>query len=194
MVTTDQVKELRDKTGISVMQCKKALDDSGGDMDKALHLLKAKGAEIASKKSARVLKSGTVAAYVHSNGAVGAMVLLLCETDFVARNEEFKTLAYDIAMHVTAMSPEFVSEKDITTEAKEKAQELFQKEVDESDKPPAIKEKMLSGKINTYFKERTLLSQQFIKESEKTIGDLITEAIQKFGENIEVGQYVRLSI
>ncbi|MBI2109507.1 MAG: elongation factor Ts [Parcubacteria group bacterium] len=194
MVSTDQVKELRDKTGISVMQCKKALEDAGGDMNKALEMLKAKGAEIASKKSARALKAGAVASYVHSNNAVGAMVLLSCETDFVARNEEFKTLAYDIAMHITAMSPEFVSAKDITTKHREKARELFNKEVDESGKPSEIKEKMLAGKIGTYFKERTLLDQQFIKDGEKTISDLITNAIQKFGENIEVAQFVRFSV
>ena len=194
MVSTDQVKELRDKTGISVMQCKKALEDAGGDMDKALAMLKAKSVEIASKKSNRALKSGTVVAYIHSNGAVGAMVLLSCETDFVARNEEFKALAYDIAMHVTAMSPEFTTEKDITAEHKEKTRELFQKEVDESGKPEALKEKMLTGKINTYFKERTLLNQQFIKDTEKTVGDLVTGAVQKFGENIEVSQFARFGV
>src|SRR3989344_2231596 len=194
MVSTDQVKELRDKTGISVMQCKKALEDAGGDMEKALGLLKAKGVEIALKKGNRALKSGTVTAYIHNNGNVGAMVLLSCETDFVARNEEFKVLAYDIAMHVTAMNPEFVAEKDITAEHKETARELFQKEVDKSEKPDTIKEKMLAGKINTYFKEKTLLDQQFIKDPEKTIGDLITASIQKFGENIEVAQFVRFSI
>ena len=194
MVSTDQVKELRDKTGISVMQCKKALEDAGGDMEKALGLLKAKGAEIALKKGNRALKSGTVTAYIHSNGNVGAMVLLSCETDFVARNEEFKALAYDIAMHITAMNPEFTAEKDITAEHKETARELFQKEVDDSEKPDNIKEKMLAGKINTYFKEKTLLDQQFIKDPEKTIGDLITASIQKFGENIEVAQFIRLSI
>ncbi len=194
MISTEQVKELRDKTGISVMQCKKALENAGGDMSKALEMLKAKGAEIASKKSGRALASGAIAAYIHGNATVGAMVLLLCETDFVARNEEFKSLAYDIAMHVTAMNPEFVSLKDITEERRAETRLLFEKEVKESDKPKEIQEKMLAGKMETYFKERTLREQPFIKNPEQTIGELVTGAIQKFGENIDIGQFVRFSV
>ena len=194
MITTDQVKALRDKTGISVMQCKRALEDSGGDMDKALQLLKTKGAEIASKKSDRALHSGIIASYVHGNNAVGAMVILMCETDFVARNEEFKALAHDIAMHVTAMNPQFVSEKDITADDKERTRELFQKEVTESGNPPEIQKKILEGKLNTYFKEQTLLDQLFIKDSDHTIQDLLTGAIQKFGERIEIERFIRLNV
>lgn len=194
MVSADQVKELRDKTGISVMQCKKALEDARGDFETALQFLKAKGVEIASKKSERALKAGTIAAYVHGNGSVGAMVMLLCETDFVGRNEEFKSLAYEIAMHVTAMNPEFLSEKEITDEEKQKVTALFEKEVEESGKSPEIKEKMLAGKAETYFKERTLLDQPFIKDPNQTIGDLLTAAVQKFGENIEIGKYLRLGL
>ncbi len=193
-ITTDQVKALRDKTGISVMQCKKALEEAGGDMDKALAFLKAKGAEIASKKSSRELHSGAVASYVHSNNSVGAMVYLSCETDFVARNEEFKTLAHDIAMHITAMNPQFVSDKDITAHDKENIRKLFEKEVAESGKPAEIQKKMLDGKVATYFKERTLLDQPFIKDPDHTIGDVLTGAIQKFGERIQVERFVRLTI
>ena len=194
MITTDQVKALRDKTGISVMQCKKALENAEGDMEKALQILKAKGVEIASKKSDRALQAGTVASYVHNNGSVASLVLLLCETDFVARNEEFKTLARDIAMHVTAMNPEFVSQKDITPLSMEKAREVFAKEVEAVDKPQELKEKMLAGKIDSYFKERTLLDQAFIKNTDQTIQTLLTEAIQKFGENIEIGKFVRCGV
>jgi len=120
MISTDQVKELRDKTGISVMQCKRALDDAEGDIEKAIEILKTKGAEIALKKGNRSLQSGTIAAYIHGNGAIGVMVELACETDFVARNEEFKALAHDIAMHVAAMNPEFTSEKDVADADREK--------------------------------------------------------------------------
>ncbi len=194
MISTDQVKELRDKTGISVMQCKRALEDAKGDMDKALQILKVKGAEIASKKSDRALNSGVIASYVHSNGAVGAMVFLSCETDFVARNEEFKALAHDIAMHITAMNPQFVSQKDVTEKDKEQARELFEKEARESGKPIEIQKKMLEGKLATHFKERTLLDQSFIKDPDHTIEDLLTGAVQKFGERIEIDRFVRLNV
>lgn len=194
MATLDEIKELRDATGISVMQCKKALEEAGGDKEKALALLRKKGSEIASKKSDRELGSGVVSAYIHTNHAVGAMVTLSCETDFVAKNEEFLALAYDIAMHITAMNPTYVSEAQITTEERAKTSELFQKEVDESGKPKEIKEKMMQGKLDTYFKERTLLDQSFIKNQDITVRQEIETAIQKFGERIEVKTFVRSSV
>jgi elongation factor Ts len=191
MITTDQVKELRDKTGISVMQCKKALEEAGGDMEKALILLKKKGAEIASKKSERSLGAGTIGVYVHGNGAIGSMVILQAETDFVAKNEEFVALARDIAMHVSATNPEFLSREDITEDEMSKAREVFNAEVE--GKPENLKEQILQGKLDAYFKEKILLEQNFIKNEEQTINDLIEGAIQKFGEKIQVAKYVRLS-
>ena len=194
MITTEQIKALREQTGISVMQCKVALEEAGGDMDKAIMILKKKGKAIAAKKSDRNLGSGVVASYIHSTGAVGTMVELLCETDFVAKNEDFKKLAYDIAMHIAATNPEFTSVGDISEEDKERIKELFVKEVEESDKPDDIKEKMLQGKLDAYFKERTLLEQPFIKDPSITINGLIEGAVQKFGENTEIGKFVRFSI
>ncbi|OHA80131.1 MAG: hypothetical protein A2675_00565 [Candidatus Yonathbacteria bacterium RIFCSPHIGHO2_01_FULL_51_10] len=191
MATLDEIKELRDATGISVMQCKKALEEAGGDKEKALALLRKKGSEIASKKSDRELGSGVVSAYIHTNHAVGAMVTLSCETDFVAKNEEFLALAYDIAMHITAMNPTYVSDAQVTPEERAKATELFQKEVDESEKPAEIKEKMMQGKLDAYFKERTLLDQSFVKNQDITVRQEIETAIQKFGERIEVKTFVR---
>lgn len=192
-ITTEEIKALRDATGISVMQVKKALEEAGGDKDKALMILTKKSGEIASKKSDRTLASGAVASYVHNTGTVGAMVVLSCETDFVAKNPEFKALAYDIAMHVAAVMPKYLRKEDISEVDMKNATELFQKEVDALDKPKEMKAKVLEGKINAYFKERILLEQSFIKNPDVTIGTLITQAVQKFGEKTEITHMVRLS-
>lgn len=192
MISTEQVKELRDKTGISIMQCKKALEEAGGDMEKAVILLSKKSKQIAEKKSERTLGSGVVHSYVHAGGSAGAMIELLCETDFVAKNEDFQKLAYDIAMQVTATAPQFLKKEDISEEARQKAIEVFEKELE--GKPEEMKEKILEGKISAHFKDMVLLEQDFIKDPSKTIALLIEEAIQKFGEKIEVGNFVRFSI
>jgi len=194
MITTEQIKELRDRTGISVMQCKKALEDAGGDQEKALAFLKKKGAEVADKKAERTLGAGVVRAYIHANGTVGAMVELLTETDFVARNEEFSVLAYDIAMHVAAMKPEFLDETQISEEAKAQAKALFAEEVEKMQKPEDIKAKVMEGKLATYFGEKTLLAQSFVKNPEHTIADLVKNATQKFGEKIAVARFARFSV
>lgn len=188
----EQIKALRDKTGISVMQCKKALEEAGGDEEKALVLLRKKGAEIAAKKSDREFGAGAVAAYIHSNGMVGAMIELVSETDFVSNNAEFKTLAYDIAMHISATNPEFTRKDEIKEEDKAKAIEVFQAEVE--GKPENLKEQILAGKLDAYFKERILLEQPFIKNPDLTIQQLLDNAIQKFGERIEVARFTRMKI
>lgn len=191
-ISMDQVKALRDRTGISIMQCKKALEDAGGDEEKALMFLRKKGADIAAKKSDRELGAGSVAAYVHANGAIGAMILLSSETDFVSNNAEFKTLAYDIAMHVSATNPQFISAEAITDEAKAKAEEFFKEEV--KDKPADMQAKILEGKMAAFFKEQVLLDQPFIKNPDLTIKQLIENATQKFGEKIVVSQMTRFSV
>jgi len=193
MVTTEQIKELRAETGVSVMQCKKALEEAEGDFEKARDILKKKSKEIALKKSDRELGAGVVEAYIHNNKNIGAMVVLSCETDFVASNDEFKQLAYDIAMHVTASAPEFLKREDIPEDEVEKAKEIFVKDIDES-KPDDLKEKIISGKIDSYFSERTLLEQSFIKDQDKTIKDLIDDATQKFGERTEIVRFERFAI
>ena len=194
MISTEQIKELRDRTVISVMQCKKALEDAGGDPEKALSFLKKKGAEIADKKSERTLGAGVIRAYIHANGTVGAMVELNTETDFVAKNEEFSALAYDIAMHVAAMKPEYVDDTQISDEAKEQAKTLFAEEVEKMQKPEDIKVKVMEGKLATYFGEKTLLAQPFVKNQDETIADLVKNATQKFGEKISVGRFARFSV
>lgn len=192
MVTIDQVKELRDKTGVSIMQCKKALEEADGDMDKAMVALAKKSGEIADKKGDRTLGAGCVSSYIHSSGTVGSIVELLCETDFVAKNDEFKSLAYDIAMHVAASYPHYLKREDIPKKDVETAKEVFLEEV--KDKPADLQEKILQGKIDAHFKEKVLLEQDFIKNPEQKISDLIKSGIQKFGENIEIGKFHRISI
>ncbi len=191
-ISTDTVKELRNRTGISVMQCKKALEEAGGDMEKALVILRKKSGELSAKKADRTFGAGTVQAYIHTNGSVGAMVELDCETDFVSKNSEFQALAREIAMHVTAMNPKFI-DKDAITEADMKtAREVFQAEV--QDKPAAMRDKILQGKLDTYFADMVLLDQPFFKNPEVTIRGLIDAAIQKFGEKTAVARFQRFKI
>ncbi|MEK7614167.1 MAG: elongation factor Ts [Patescibacteria group bacterium] len=195
MITTDQIKELRDSTGVSVMQCKKALLEAGGDKNKALLILKKKSRDIADKKSGRALGAGVVQAYIHAGGTVGVMVELSSETDFVAKNEEFKKMAYDIAMHIAASNPEYLKNEDIPDEARKAVGEMMEREIDaQGKKDKAIREKILKGKLDAYFTERVLLSQPFIKNSDITIAILIDQAIQKFGEKIELSRFVRFSV
>lgn len=191
-ITTEQIKSLRDATGISVMQCKKALEEAGGDSEKALIILRKKGGDIALKKADRTLGAGVVAAYIHGNGSVGAMVELSSETDFVAKNEAFKALAYDIAMHVAALNPLYLKTEDVAESEKVKAREVFAKEVE--GKPVAIQDKIMQGKLAAYFGEKTLLEQSFIKNPELTIKGLIDSGIQKFGEKIEVARFTRFNV
>ena len=191
-ITTEQIKELRNLTGVSVMQVKKALEEAGGDMDKAKVVLQKKSSEIAAKKSDRELAAGAVVAYVHNNKSVAAIVELQCETDFVSGNEEFQKVAYDIAMHIAAMNPAFKTTDEISEKDTETAKSVFMDEV--ADKPADMQEKIVAGKMDSYFKDKVLMSQSFIKDPSKTISDLVTEATQKFGERVEVGQFSRISI
>ncbi len=191
-ITSTQIKELRDKTGISVMQCKKALEEAEGDMDKAVIILKKKRSEAADKKSDRELGAGAIGAYVHNTNEVASLILLACETDFVSKNQEFITLAREIAMQVAATNPTYVSKDQVPAEVLQKAKEVFQTEVE--GKSAEMQAKILEGKMASYFKEQILLEQPFIKNPETTIGEMISGAVQKFGENVSVAQISRLSV
>jgi elongation factor Ts len=191
-ITTEQIKELRDMTGLSIMQCKKALEEAEGDISKANILLQKKGAGIAAKKADRNLGAGRVVSYVHSTGNIGALVELLCETDFVAKNEEFGALAYNIAMQVVATNPLYLRMSDIPEVTKKEAEEVFAKEVE--GKPEEMKAKILEGKLNAYFKDKVLLEQEYIKNPEVTINSLIESFIQKFGERTEIGRFTRIGV
>ena len=191
-ITSTQIKQLRDQTGISVMQCKKALEEAGGDMDKAVIILKKKRSEAADKKADRELAAGTVGSYIHNTNEVAAMVLLACETDFVSKNEEFIALARDIAMHVAASNPKYISKSEIDEVIIAKATEIFTAEI--GDKPEEMRVKILEGKMASYFKEQILMEQDFIKNPDTTIGEMITGAVQKFGENVSIARISRVSV
>lgn len=192
MATTEEIKQLRDLTGVSIMQCKKALEEAGDDIEKAKVILRKASAAIATKKADRELGAGVAAAYTHAGGAVVGAIVLACETDFVSKNEEFAKLAYDIAMHVAAMKPEFRSREQVQESDIAAAKSVFEGEV--ANVPEAAREKALQGKIDSYLKEKVLMEQPFVKDGSVTIGELITQAVQKFGEKVEIVRFERLSV
>ena len=189
-ITTNSIKELRDKTGVSVMQCKKALQEADGDTKKAEVILKKHSAASAEKKADRSLAAGAIGSYIH-DGAVGAMVLLSCETDFVAKNPESIALARELAMQVAATDPAYATIEEISPEAKATATAVFEKEV--ADKPSEMQAKILEGKLSSYFRDQVLTEQPFIKDESKTVRDLLNEATQKFGERVLVSRFARIS-
>ncbi len=191
-ITTDDVKKLRYQTGISVMQCKQALEEAKGDFDEAFEILKRKSKSAVQKKQDRELGAGAISSYVHNTNNVGVIVELACETDFVAKNEEFIGLAYDIAMHIAAMNPEYKSREDIPQEKMEKIKEMFEEEL--KDVPEGAKDKALAGKVDSYLSGQVLLDQLFIKDSDNTIGNLIEKAVQKFGERVELTRFQRFAV
>lgn len=192
IITTEQIKELRDNTGLSIMQCKKALEEAEGDISKATIILQKKGAGIAAKKADRNLGAGRVVSYVHSTGNIASLVELLCETDFVAKNEEFGILAYNIAMQIVATNPLYLRMSDIPEGTRKEAEEVFAKEVE--GKPAEMKVKILEGKLNAYFKDKVLLEQEYIKNPELTVNNLLESFIQKFGERTEIGRFTRIGV
>lgn len=191
-ISSAQLKELREKTGISVMQCKKALVEAEGDMEKAVIILKKKRSDAADKKSDREIGAGAVGTYVHNTNEVAAMVLLGCETDFVSKNPEFLELAKDVAMHVAASDPKYISRDEVDEKEMTAAKELFAAEV--ADKPAEMQEKIMEGKLAAHFRESILLEQPFIKNPDTTIGEMVTGAVQKFGENTQIVKISRLSV
>jgi elongation factor Ts len=189
-ISIDVVKELREKTGLSVMQCKKALEEAGGDVEKAEVILRKRSSEAADKKSDREIGAGAVGMYLHDK-AIGAMVLLSSETDFVSKNPEFETLARELAMQVAATNPQYLTSDEIDQAAKDAALAVFTEEV--KDKPAEMQEKILAGKMESYFRDSVLLNQSYIKDESKTVKQLIDEASQKFGERVEMSKFARFS-
>lgn len=192
-ITTEQVKELRELTGVSVMQCRKALEEAGGDMEKAQLVLRKISKAQADKKSDREFGAFCSAAYIHQGGKVGAMVQLACETDFVAQNPDFSALAQDIAVHVAGMGPLYIKESDITEADRLKHMAFFREEAEKTGKSGDMLEKIVEGKYNEYVKGLVLLNQPFLKDSSKTIQEILNEAIQKFGENTSVTNMARFA-
>lgn len=190
----DKIKTLREKTGAGVVDVKKALEEAGGDEQKAVEILRAKGHSKALKKADREAKEGVVASYIHSNKKIGVLIQLYCETDFVARNSEFQELAKDIAMHIAAINPQFTRPEDISADVIEKENKIWRKQLENEKKPDDIKKKILAGKEKKFREEISLLAQPFVKNPDITVGDLIAEKVGKIGENIQVGKFVRFEL
>lgn len=194
MIKTIDIQKLREETQAPVMECKKALDETQGDFEKAKSILKKKGELRAEKKQNNETKSGLIEAYIHANNKVGVLLELRCETDSVANNSDFKLLAHEISMHIAAMNPQFVSQDSISKEIIEEKVKEYQEEIKDSQKPPEIIEKVIKGKLEKELGEICLLNQIFIKDETKTINNLLKEATAKFGEKIEVRQFCRFQI
>lgn len=190
----DKIKELREQTGVSFQECKKALEESGGDLEKALSVLKKASLKAAEKKSERATGAGIIESYVHLNGKVGVLLDLRCETDFVAKNPEFKELAHNIALQIAAIKPKFVSRDDIPEEVKNELASAFEKEAADFKKPPEIIKKIIEGKMESVYKEEVLLEQPYVKNQDMTISSILKEAVQKFGENIKIARFTRYEI
>lgn len=191
---TEQIKELRTRTNCGIMDCKEALRDAEGDIEKAIMLLRQRGKAKAAKKAERETHEGTIATYIHTNGKIAATVSLLCETDFVARNETFQELARNIALHIAAADPAAIAPEDMPAEVIEAEYAIAKEQAATSGKPEEIQEKMIEGKLKKFREEKALLTQPYIKEPTKTVGELIQEAIAELGENITIGDFSRITI
>lgn len=191
MVTADLVKQLRERTGAGMMDCKKALTEANGDMEKAIEVLREKGLAAAAKKSGRIAAEGLVEAYIHGDGRIGVLVEVNIETDFAAKNEEFKGFVKDVAMQIAAAKPEYVRREEVPTSILEKEKEILKAQALNEGKPEKIIEKMVEGRIEKYYKEVCLLEQPWIKDNDKTIQQLMTEKIATIGENINIRRFVR---
>lgn len=195
MADVQTITKLRNQTGAGMMDCKKALDEAKDDYDKALELLRKKGEAKAAKKMAeRDAKEGIVYSYIHSNNKSGAMIELFCETDFVARTDDFKALAHDIAMQIVAMSPEYLKPEDVPSDEIEKEKSVYREQLKSEGKPEEMIEKILEGKINKYYEEVCLLKQTFIKDDKVKIEELIKQVIAKTGEKIELGKFANFQL
>ena len=193
-VSATQVKELRDRSGVGMMDCKKALVEANGDLDKAFDILRKSGVAKAQKKAGRDAKEGNIISYIHPGSKLGVMVELNCETDFVANTEDFQQLGRDIAMHIAATNPISVNKEGVSKDTINKEKEIYLEQAKKQNKPDNIIEKMVDGRVQKFFKEIVLLDQDFVKDPNKTISDLITEAIGKFGENIVVSRFSRFQL
>jgi elongation factor Ts len=193
-ISAGQVKELREKTGAPMMDCKNALTESKGDMEAAVVWLRKKGVSVAAKKATRVTSEGSVAHYIHAGGKIGVLVEVNCESDFVARTDDFKELVHDIAMHIAASDPKFVRKEDVTAQDIEREKDIYRAQAAASGKPANIIEKMLAGKMEKFYEEVCLLEQPFIKDQTISISQLIAAKIGKLGENIAVRRFARFKV
>lgn len=193
-ISLDQIKELREKTAVSIAECKAALEEAEGNMEKAIVILRKKGIETANRKLQRETKEGIIAYYIHTNNKVGAMLELFCETDFVAKNSDFLNLGKDLAMQIVAANPKAIRPEDISVEELEQEKNIYREQLEKSGKPAEIVEKALEGKMTKFREENALLAQAFIKDPTLKVGDVVKEAIGKVGENIQLGKFCRFQI
>jgi elongation factor Ts len=188
------VKELRDKTNAGMMDCKKALTETGGDMDKAVDLLRQKGLAVAQKRAGRATSEGTIQTYIHGGGKLGVMVEIACETDFVAKTDDFISFARDMAMQVAASNPLAIQREDVTADLVAREKEIYKQQALDSGKPEQIVDKIVSGKMDKFFAEVCLLEQNFVKNPDLTVQDLLNELIAKMGENISIKRFARFQV
>jgi elongation factor Ts len=193
-VSAAQVRELRDQTGAGMMDCKRALAESGGDLQRAIVSLREKGLAAAAKRSARVASEGLVGSYIHAGGKIGVLIEVNCETDFVARTPEFQALVKDLAMQVAAASPRWVGHEEIPADTLEAERNIYRAQAGGSGKPPAVIEKIVDGKLVKFVADTCLLDQPFIKDPQRTVGQLVTDSIAKIGENIVVRRFARFQL
>lgn len=193
-ITAAQIAEFRKKTGLPMMDCKKALVEAGGDEAKAIEVLRKKGIAKADSKSERTTKAGLIESYIHNGGQIGVLVEVLSETDFVAKNEEFKTFVHDVALHVAASNPLYVSREDVPAEKLEEEKKILVEQVKAEGKPEEIAKKIVEGKLGKFYSEICLLEQPFVKDPDSTVGDLLTALVAKIGENIVISRFVRFEI
>ena len=193
-ITSQMVKELREKTNAGMMDCKKALTETGGDMEKAVDLLRQKGLAVAAKRSGKEANEGIVEAYIHAGGKLGVLVEVVCETDFVANTDDFKAFAKDIAMHIAATNPVAIGRDDVPAELLQREKEIYIKQAMDSGKPQNIAEKMVTGRMEKYLAEVCLMEQKFVKNDKLSVQDLLNELILKMGENISIRKFTRYQI
>lgn len=193
-ITAKMVQELRAQTGAGIMDCKQALTESGGDVEKAIEHLRKKGLASAAKRAGRVTSEGAVAAYIHGEGKIGVLVEVNCETDFVARTEQFQQLVKDVAMHIAASNPLYLKREEVPEDMVAKEREIYQAQFADSKKPEQVIEKIVDGKIDKYFSEVCLYEQPFVKDSDKTIQQLLTETIAQLGENLNIRRFTRFAL
>src|SRR6201993_1474135 len=193
-ISANQVKALREKTGAPMMDCKQALTEAKGDLEKAVVLLRKRGVSVAAKKASRTTSEGAVESYIHAGGKIGVLVEVNCESDFVARTEDFKELIHDIAMHIAASDPKFVRKEDVTPDAYEREKDIYRSQAAATGKPANVVEKIVEGKMAKFYEEVCLYEQPFIKENSVTVSQLIATKIGKLGENISVSRFVRFKV
>ncbi|WP_445894551.1 translation elongation factor Ts [Desulfosoma sp.] len=193
-ITSSMVRELREKTNAGMMDCKKALQETGGDMEKAVDLLRKKGLAVAMKRAGREATEGVVHAYIHAGGKIGVLVEVNCETDFAARSADFQTFVKDVAMHIAATNPLGIQREDVPQDVVERERAIFVEQAKESGKPANIVEKMVDGKMRKFYEENVLMEQAFVKDPDKTIADYLNELIAKTGERIVIRRFVRYQL